>query len=342
MPRIAACLPIPTDPLEVCGGNDYGITMGSFVGNRRRMVRALSRLGSEDGARPSRMEGVTLLRAAKSCAPVPVLYEPCIVIVAQGQKRFHVPDGVLTYDPENYLVVTVPVPADCETTVAPEGPFLGIAVRIDLTVLGELLLTMDKPLGSRGSLSAGYVRVVAPSLSPSFSDVAVRLMEALSSESDSRVLGPQLVRELLYRALHDGAGDALRSLLLGSEARAQIHRVLQQMHLHYAEVLDLTTLARDLGMSSSALHHHFKTLTATSPVKYLKTLRLHKARMLMVQDSLHAAEAAERVGYASPSQFSREFKRLFGKPPAEEAERVRSVIGFTDEVSVTDWALRQA
>ena len=341
MPTTAACLPIPTNLLKLRGENGYDISMDVLVANRRRMVSALGRLGSEDGARPSRVAGVTLLRAAKSCDPVPVLYEPCIVIVAQGQKRFHVPDGVLTYDPRSYLVVTVPVPADCETTVSPEGPFLGIAVRIDLTILGELLLTMDSQFRPSRNLSAGYVRVVAPSLSPSFSDVAVRLMEALNSESDSRVLGPQLVRELLYRALHDSGGDGLRSLLLGSGARAQIHRVLQRMHLHYAEPLDLATLGRDLGMSSSALHHHFKTLTATSPAKYLKTLRLHKARMLMVQDSLQAAVAAERVGYASPSQFSREFKRLFGVPPGEEAQRVRSAFGFTDQVSVTQWALIQ-
>ena len=161
----------------------------------------------------------------------------------------------------------------------------------------------------------------------------MRLIEALTSASDARVLGPPLVRELLYRSLLDSAGHALRSLLLGSEARAQIHRILQRMHLDYAEPLGLSRMTHDFGMSSSALHHHFKQVTGTSPVQYLKTVRLHKARMLMVQDSLQAAVAAERVGYASPSQFSREFKRFFGVPPAEEAERVRCAFGFTDEVS---------
>ena len=306
--------------------------MDVLVDNRRRMVRALNSLGSKDGARPSRVEGVTSLRAAKSCQPVPVLYEPCIVIVAQGQKRFHVPDGVLTYDPRSYLVVTVPVPADCETNVSPEGPFLGIAVRIDLTILGELLLMSEDPSTQPTGLD-NPPRMVAPPVSPIFSDAAVRLVESLTSPSDAKVLGPQLVRELLYRALCDHAGSALRSLLLGSESRAQIHRILERMHLSYAEPLDLVTLAHDVGMSSSALHHHFKAVTRTSPVQYLKTLRLHKARMLMVQNSLHAAVAAERVGYASPSQFSREFKRLFGIPPAEEAERVRFAFGFTDQVS---------
>ena len=297
------------------------------------MVRALSSLGAEDGAHASRMEGVTLLRSAKSCVPVPVLYEPCIVIVAQGQKRFHVPDGVLTYDPRNYLVVTVPIPADCETNVSPEGPFLGMAVRIDLAVLGEILLSLDDATESYGGIPTDYVRVIAPAVSPMFSSIAVRFAEALTSSSDSKVLGPHLVRELLYRALRGSAGTALRSLLLGSETRAHIHRILQRMHRDYAEPLDLSTLAHEVGMSSSSLHYHFKAVTRTSPVQYLKMLRLHKARMLMVQQSLHAAIAAERVGYASPSQFSREFKRLFGAPPAEEAERVRCAFGFIDQVS---------
>ncbi len=304
-----------------------------LLSDRHRMVRALSSLGTEDGARTSRIEGVTLLRAAKSCVPVPVLYEPCIVIVAQGQKRFHVHDGVLTYDPRNYLVVTVPIPADCETNVAAEGHFLGIAVRIDLTVLGEILLLPEDASGQSSNVSAGDFRVVSPATTPRFSGVAVRLMEALTSPSDSRVLGPHLVREVLYCALRDSGGSALRSLLLGSETHAHIHRILQRLHLEYAEPLDLSTLAHDVGMSSSALHFHFKAVTQTSPVQYLKTLRLHKARMLMVQQSLHAAVAAERVGYTSPSQFSREFKRLFGFLPAEEAERVRRAFGFTDQVS---------
>ncbi len=308
--------------------------MDAFLEARSRMVRALSQVASQDGAHPSRVDGVTLLRSCKSYEPVPVLYEPCIVIVAQGQKRFHGPEGTLTYDPRNYLVVTVPIPADCETRVTRDGPFLGVAVRIDLTTLGDLLMTLGQASSAQPrSAAAGYIRVVAPPVTSLFSEAAVRLVEALTSASDARILGPQLVRELLYRALCGSAGGALRSLLLGSENRAQIFRVLQRMHLRYAEPLDLPTLAREVGMSSSALHHNFKTVTQTSPVQYLKTLRLHKARMLMVQNSIHAAVAAERVGYASSSQFSREFKRLFGVPPAEEAERVRCAFGFTDQVS---------
>lgn len=307
--------------------------MDLLAEDRRRMVEVLSTLSTGEGARVSQIEGVVLLRATKSCVPVPVLYEPCIVIVAQGRKRFYVPDGVLAYDARRYLVVTVPVPADCETTVDRAGPFLGIAVRIDLSVLGELLLTLGSAASAHNGTHA-EARFCAPRVNASISAISVRLTEALASPADAKILGPHLVRELLYRVLQGPAGGSLRHLLLGHEGRAQVHRILEHMHLHYASPLDVVTLAHEIGMSSSALHHHFKAVTSTSPVQYLKALRLHKARMLMVQGSLSAGLAAERVGYKSPSQFSREFKRHFGVPPADEAQRVRAAFGFTDEVAV--------
>ena len=142
------------------------------------------------------------------------------------------------------------------------------------------------------------------------------------------------MRELLYRVLCSEGGRSLRDLLLVNENRTQIHRILQRMHTDYALPLDVGSIAEEAGMSVSAFHLHFKAVTSTSPVQYLKTIRLHKARMLMVQESIGASLAAGRVGYESASQFSREFKRLFGAPPADEAQRVRAAFGFTDEVSV--------
>lgn len=300
------------------------------VQERNRMVKLLDALTPMDGARGSLVEGVTFLRATRSCEPVPVLYEPCIVIVAQGIKRFHLPDQVITYDAQNYLLLTVPVPADCETIVAENGPFLGVAVRIDLGAVSELL--MHGNWGAHPAQGAREVRISTPAMDTSLLNVTTRLLECLGSATDARVLGKQLVRELLYRVLCGAGGGTLRDLLLANESRTQIHRILQRMHIDYAATLDVSSLAHGAGMSTSALHLHFKAVTGTSPVQYLKTLRLHKARMLMVQESLGAQLAAVRVGYDSASQFSREFKRLFGAPPADEAHRVRAAFGFTDQV----------
>ena len=294
------------------------------------MVELLEELGSPEGAWPSALTGVTLIRTTRAMVPVPVMYEPCIVIVAQGMKRFHLPDRVIHYDAHNYLVLTVPVPADCETVIDASGPFLAVSIRIDLALLSDLLLgvagtaLVQKP--RCGTQPDSWVS--APAITPALSNVAVRLLECIRLPLDAKVLGPQLVRELTYRILCGEDGGALQNLLLAQGAQAQIHRILHRMHAEYATPLDIPSLAQEAGMSVSALHAHFKAVTATSPMQYVKTIRLHKARMLMVQDGLGAASAAERVGYGSPSQFSREFKRLFGSPPADEAQRVRTTFGL--------------
>ncbi len=293
------------------------------------MVKLLSALCVADGAHPSLSGSVTLLRATHSAQPVPVLYEPCIAIVAQGQKRFHLSDQVLTYDAGHYLMLTVPMPADCETVVGRAGPFLGFAVRIDLAILSDLLAELGP---SQQETNRPEVRVIAPPMDPALNSTAVRLLECLGSPTEAKVLGPLLVRELHYRVLCGPGGGALRDLLLRNESRAQIHRILQRMHVDYPAPLDVPTLAHEAGMSVSALHFHFKAVTATSPVQYLKVIRLHKARMMMVQQRVGASVAAARVGYGSPSQFSREFRRLFGAPPADETQRVRAAFGFPDDV----------
>ena len=308
--------------------------MDPLEANRRKMIALLSAAAPEDGAHSSVLPDVTLLRAAQASKPVPVLYTPCVVIVAQGRKRFHLPDRVLCYDAHRYLTVTVPIPADCETLAGEEGPFLGFAVRIDLGTVSDLLLLMGESAEAGASPRAlgGAKGQVVP-LDPAVSDAGLRLVELLASPAEARVLGPLRLREFLYRVLLGPASGALRDLVLGSTARMQVHRTLDRMHQNWAAPLDVPALARAAGMSVSAFHFHFRAIAASSPVQYLKTLRLHKARMLMVQTAMGAGEAAARVGYESPSQFSREFKRLFGAPPAEEAERVRKAFGYADAVS---------
>ena len=200
------------------------------------MIELLEELGSPEGAWPSALTGVTLIRTSRTMVPVPVMYEPCMVIVAQGMKRFHLPDRVIQYDAHNYLVLTVPVPADCETVIDSSGPFLAVSVRIDLALLSDLLLGVEgtalvqKPRCR--TLSDGWVS--APAMTPTISNVAMRLLECLRSPTDAKVLGPQLIRELTYRVLCGEHGGALQNLLLAQGAQAQIHRILHRMHAGYA------------------------------------------------------------------------------------------------------------
>lgn len=302
--------------------------MNAIEKNSRRMATLLEELAKLDGTRESPLDGVKLLRASCPVGRIPVMYEPSIVIVAQGRKRGFLGDQHFVYDAGHYLTLTVPLPFECETEVGEDGPFLGFAIRIDLAMLGELVLCMGpaaKPAEARES------SVTATPIDEALSDAAIRLLQAMRTPADAAVLGPQIIREILYRVLCGLRGGALHSLLGMDSTRMQMHRILHRMHTDYGRRLDVAKLAQEAGMSVSALHHHFKALSGTSPLQYLKTVRLHKARMLMAQESLPASLAADRVGYESPSQFSREFKRLFGFSPVEETQRMRAI--FTPESS---------
>jgi AraC-like DNA-binding protein len=300
-----------------------------FENNRRRMVAMLERLaGGGIGILPSVLDEVRISRTACSSIRTPVMYEPCIVIVAQGIKRGFLGDRMFIYDVRNYLTLTVPLPFECETEVAEDGTFLGVMIRIDLAMVGELVMKMG---AGQPTLVQPEATVIETPVDLALSDATVRLLECLDSPVDASVLGPQVIREIHYRVLCGQQGGALQALLLTGGTRVLMHRILHRMHSEYAKPMDIASLANEAGMSVSALHHHFKGLTDTSPLQYLKTVRLHKARMLMVQESVGAAIAAERVGYESPSQFSREFKRLFGASPTEETERMRMRLGIERE-----------
>jgi AraC-like DNA-binding protein len=163
----------------------------------------------------------------------------------------------------------------------------------------------------------------ATRLDSALSDAAVRLLECLRSSDDARILGPQIVREITYRVLLGELGHNLRAVAAPHTHFGQISRVLNRMHTEYGRSYDIGELAREAGMSVSTFHAHFKAVTSSSPLQYLKDVRLHKARMLMVHEGVNAGTAALRVGYESASQFSREFKRLFGNGPAAEARQLR-------------------
>jgi AraC-like DNA-binding protein len=265
------------------------------------------------------------------------MYTPCVVIVARGRKRGFLGGKVFTYDPDHYLLMSLPLPFECQTDVAPDGPMLAMKVRIDLAVLGELLMKAGpRPIDPAAAERAIWSTPVDPPLA----DAAIRLAECLNKTADTQVLGPAIMREITWRVLCEPRGDCLRALAAMHGRLAQVNRTLQRIHTHYAEVFDVKTLAEEAAMSLSAFHEHFRAATSTSPLQYLKTVRLHKARMLMAHDGLGAAEAALKVGYQSPSQFSREFKRLFAAPPAAEAQRLRQMLGLDRSTGVA--AMREA
>ncbi len=290
---------------------------------RARMIESLGALAQGQGFSASRLPGVKFMRSTNYVAPTPVAYEPSIVLIAQGRKRGILGGRVYPYDANHYLVLTLPVPFECETFGTPEEPLLGMSVGVTAATIAELLAHMDGAAPDDDRDSEPRV-IESAEVEEPLCQCAVRLLEALQSPEDARILGPQHVRELIYRVLRGPLGGNLRALAAPRSHFGQIGRVLHRIHTQFANGVDIETLARDAGMSVSTFHAHFKAVTASSPLQYIKAIRLHKARLMMVHDGIGAAEAAVQVGYESASQFSREFKRLFGAAPAAAAAELRA------------------
>ena len=200
-----------------------------------------------------------------------------------------------------------------------------LAVRVGVTpaAVTELLMQMQHLEPASGSQPQA---MEATALDDMLRGATIRLLESLRSADESRILGPQIVREIIYHVLRGKLGPNLGALAAPDSHFGRISRVLTRIHTDYARHYDIGTLARDTGMSVAAFHTRFKAITSSSPLQYLKNIRLNKARMLMVNDGLNASGAAMKVGYESASQFSREFKRLFGEGPARVAADMRKLL----------------
>lgn len=294
---------------------------GRLEANRQRMAALLDQYTGGDGISPSCLDGVSFGRVTNSHPRSPVLYEPSIYIVARGRKVGFIGQRTVTYDANNYLVLAAPLPFECQTEPGLDGPMLGLSVRVAPGLVSDLASRM--PTHGRLVPADAPGCVEATPLELPMSDAAVRLLECLGTPAEADILGPGIVREIVYRALCGPQGHVLLAMIARQGQTAQINTALRWMHARYAEPFSVSQMADQVGMSVSAFHHRFKAATASSPVQYLKSVRLHKARALIVNEGAGAAQAALSVGYESASQFSREFKRFFGASPSDEARRMR-------------------
>lgn len=288
--------------------------------SRRRMIDLLRVLAPTEGYTLTPLPDVRLLRADRPLSRTPVLYEPGVVVVAQGRKRGFLGDEVFVYDDQHYLVVSVPVPFTMETDASADEPLLAIYFRLDHAAAAEVCMQIDKRCGAPSVPPRGlYASPMEDALAAS----VLRLLEALASPPDDEVLGPALVREVYYRILSGAQGGSLRAALAQQGKFGMVARAIRIIHSRYAEALSVDELAGEAAMSAPTFHAYFRAMTGTSPMRYVQSTRLHQARLLMLRQHATAAAAAAAVGYASASQFSREFKRLFGRPPVEEVERMK-------------------
>lgn len=296
-----------------------------------QMVDLLAKLAPHEGYTRSQLDSVRFMRANGPIGRTPVLYEPGIVIVCQGSKRGYLADKVYRYDSQHYLVLSVPLPFSTETDATAQEPLLALSVGLDMTVLTELIVMLDEEGYRAASPPQG---IISTPLDSALSDVTLRLLRALASPLEGRILGPSIIRELYYRMLIGEQGGAIRAALASQGHFARISRVLAHIHRCYYQPVSVGELAKRAGLSIPAFHAHFRAITNTSPVQYIKSVRLQQARLLMIRDNLTAASAGQRVGYESPSQFNREFRRLFGRPPGEEARVMRHAFSLLPSVQL--------
>ncbi|KLU23870.1 AraC family transcriptional regulator [Caballeronia mineralivorans PML1(12)] len=299
------------------------------------MVSLLQRLAPNEGYTQSALEGVRFMRSNRPLGRTPVLYEPSIVIVCQGRKLGFLGEEVYVYDAQHYLVLSVPLPFSTETEASESEPMLAVSLHLDLIELTDLILAIDRSGCHQPSAPLG---ILSTPLEGDLAEATLRLLQALSSPLDAEILGPAIVREICYRVLIGERGGAMRAALAHQGRFGRVAKALRRIHTDYAQSLDVSRLAEEAGMSVPAFHVNFRTVTLTSPIQYIKSTRLHQARLLMIRDGLTAASASARVGYESPSQFSREFKRFFGRSPADEARDMRASFALSPAAKINDFA----
>lgn len=276
---------------------------------------------AEDGVHATAIPRVSLIRMSQPTAPIHTLHDPALCIVAQGKKQVFLGEQVYRYDAQQYLIVSVDLPFRGQITEAePTEPYLCFQLSFDIATLSELAMEMGSAAG-RGQGSSP-----ALALSPADPDLlgtTIRLLQLLETPRDIPILAPLAEKEILYRLLTGAQAYKLQQIALADSKLRGVNRAIRWIKTHYREPFRVDVVAAQARMSSSALHHHFKVVTAMSPLQYQKQLRLQEARRLLLNASHDAATVGFSVGYGSPSQFSREYARLFGAPPLRDVAKLK-------------------
>jgi AraC-like DNA-binding protein len=286
------------------------------------LARLIERYTEEDGIHATAIRRLFLIRSSRPTEPIHALHEPAVCLVAQGRKQVMVGQSVYLYDRAKYLVVSVDVPVVGQILEASaEAPYLCLRLDLDPAAIGALMLEAELP--GAGSGQPGQALSLS-SITAELLDAAIRLVRLLATPRDVPILAPLAEREILYRLLLGDQTSKLRQIALGESKLQQINRAIGWIKTNFREPFSIDAVASEARMSPSTLHEHFKAVTSMSPLQYQKQLRLQEARRLILSQSIDAAMAGHSVGYESPSQFSREYRRTFGAPPARDVARLRA------------------
>ncbi|MBD2449114.1 AraC family transcriptional regulator [Nostoc sp. FACHB-152] len=288
---------------------------------KERIVQAIRHDGTIEP-----LKGLHLNRASSPSECVHSVSIPAFCVIAQGSKEVMLGSDRYQYDPMHYLLATVELPIISQILVASKTqPYLSLRLDLDPTLVGSVMVEAGHPASrNRADVKAIDVSLLDANLL----DAVVRLVRLLDSPAEAHVLAPLIKREIIYRLLMGEQGNRLRHIAVLGGYTHHIARAVERLRKDFKEPLRIESIARELGMSVSGFHHHFKSVTAMSPLQFQKQLRLQEARRLMLGENLDATSAAYRVGYEDASHFNREYKRMFGAPPMRDVERLRgSAIG---------------
>lgn len=249
----------------------------------------------------------------------PAMCFPLFCVLAQGRKRIFLGGNAFNYDSNSYVVASADLPVAGQVL---EGPALGITLALDAALIAELLLQI-KPVSTDGPRAKA---LAVCSLEDDLLEPVLRLLRLLDHPQDIPILAPLIEREILYRLLLGPHGAMLRQLALPSSDLSRVSRAIEAIRRRFHEPLRVDELALLAGMSQPTFHRHFRAVTAMSPLQFQKKIRLQEARRLLLTQHADAASVGFDVGYESPSQFSREYRRMFGAPPGRDTSRVRRAL----------------
>ena len=283
---------------------------------RQALAQNIACLTKENHRLETAVPGLMLVRYEAPTQPTSGVYEPCICLVVQGAKRVMLGDEEYVYDANHYLISSVGLPVVANVVEAsPEVPLLGMVLKLDMRLLAQMMVDSNLPVARAGRSGRGMrVSEICMPLLNAFQ----RLLDLHDTPQDIDVLSPLVHKEILYRLLLGEQGHYLRQLVSAGSHDNQIAQAVDWLKKNYIQPLRIDNLARQIGMSTSTFHYHFRAVTTMSPLQYQKWMRLHEARRLMFMEHMDATSAAFQVGYESPSQFSREYRRQFGTPPLRD------------------------
>nr|WP_315400307.1 AraC family transcriptional regulator [uncultured Duganella sp.] len=298
---------------------------GQTLPLRQRIVAACERLDWSGRVLETAVPGLTLYRVTEPTPPFSTVYEPSLSLIIRGSKRVYVGDVILDYDESSFLLTAIDLPTTAQIVQASEAqPYYAALLRLDLERLRRLIVQYDMRTGAR---PRGEMAIALGSAGVEIFDALARLVALLDAPHDIAFFAPHIHEEILYRLLSGEQGEHLRRIALSGTQANRVAAAIAWLKQNYVAPLRVEQLAGIARMGVSTLHHHFRAMTAMSPLQYQKHLRLHHARELMLSEAADAATAAFRVGYESATQFSREYRRMFGAPPMRHIRAIQQLNG---------------